>query len=100
MSENDIFDLRQYRGLTGDSHIELILRKKLGKQTHFSQLQLHVQLIILLDYETEKQFTLRLKATDNGERKKISNEIDLVISVVDANDNDPVFTEEVDNIIK
>ncbi|XP_055033747.2 protocadherin Fat 2 [Misgurnus anguillicaudatus] len=46
----------------------------------------------VLDYETRKQFTLKVKATDKG-TPPLSSEAHIIVNVLDINDNPPIFSE-------
>uniref|UniRef100_A0A671M4F2 Cadherin EGF LAG seven-pass G-type receptor 3-like n=1 Tax=Sinocyclocheilus anshuiensis TaxID=1608454 RepID=A0A671M4F2_9TELE len=50
-----------------------------------------IQVVAPLDYETEREYTLRLRAQDNG-RPPLSNNTGIVsVQVTDVNDNPPIF---------
>ncbi|XP_065103163.1 cadherin EGF LAG seven-pass G-type receptor 3 isoform X1 [Paramisgurnus dabryanus] len=50
-----------------------------------------IQVVAPLDFETEREYTLRLRAQDNG-RPPLSNNTGIVsIQVTDVNDNPPIF---------
>lgn len=50
-----------------------------------------IQVVAPLDFETEREYTLRLRAQDNG-RPPLSNSTGIVsVQVTDVNDNPPIF---------
>uniref|UniRef100_A0A673HI73 Cadherin EGF LAG seven-pass G-type receptor 3-like n=1 Tax=Sinocyclocheilus rhinocerous TaxID=307959 RepID=A0A673HI73_9TELE len=50
-----------------------------------------IQVVAPLDFETEREYTLRLRAQDNG-RPPLSNNTGIVsVQVTDVNDNPPIF---------
>ncbi|XP_076133414.1 cadherin EGF LAG seven-pass G-type receptor 3 [Alosa pseudoharengus] len=50
-----------------------------------------VQVVAALDYEAEREYTLRVRAQDNG-RPPLSNNTGIVsVQVIDVNDNPPIF---------
>ncbi|XP_063065516.1 cadherin EGF LAG seven-pass G-type receptor 3 [Engraulis encrasicolus] len=50
-----------------------------------------VQVVAALDYEAEREYTLRVRAQDNG-RPPLSNNTGIVsVQVTDVNDNPPIF---------
>ncbi len=50
-----------------------------------------IQVVASLDFETEREYTLRLRAQDNG-RPPLSNNTGIVsVQVTDVNDNPPIF---------
>ncbi|KAG5282663.1 hypothetical protein AALO_G00058490 [Alosa alosa] len=50
-----------------------------------------VQVVAALDYEVEREYTLRVRAQDNG-RPPLSNNTGIVsVQVIDVNDNPPIF---------
>lgn len=67
----------------------------IDKETNFFEIdQLNGLLVIsqVLDYETKQQFTLKVKATDNG-TSPLSSEAIIIVNVIDVNDNPPNFRE-------
>lgn len=53
-----------------------------------------VFVIMPLDYESSREFSLTLEATD-GESASLSDRAVVSINVTDVNDNSPVFSQEV-----
>ncbi|XP_034453268.1 protocadherin gamma-A1-like [Hippoglossus hippoglossus] len=73
LSANDIFNLKQHSSPDGRKYAEMILQKP-------------------LDRETEPKISLRLIAVDGGTPHR-SGTVNIYITVLDANDNPPVFNQ-------
>ncbi|XP_069387760.1 protocadherin gamma-A1-like [Paralichthys olivaceus] len=73
LSANDIFNLKQHSSPDGRKYAEMILQKP-------------------LDRETEPKISLRLIAVDGGTPHR-SGTVNIYITVLDINDNPPVFNQ-------
>ncbi|XP_037833373.1 protocadherin gamma-A3 isoform X10 [Kryptolebias marmoratus] len=75
LSSNDNFILKQHTNPDGSKFVEMVLQKPLDRELH-------------------PQFSLKLIAVDGGTPQR-SGSITLNVTVLDANDNDPVFNQSV-----
>ncbi|XP_075902583.1 protocadherin gamma-A2-like isoform X25 [Nelusetta ayraudi] len=75
LSENDYFILKQHSNADGKKYAEMILQKP-------------------LDRETNPHLSLKLIAVDGGTPQR-SGTVNIDISILDANDNAPVFNQTV-----
>ena len=73
LSANDVFNLKQHSNPDGRKYAEMILQKP-------------------LDRETEPKISLRLIAVDGGTPHR-SGTVNIYITVLDANDNPPLFNQ-------
>nr|XP_061793126.1 protocadherin gamma-A3-like [Nerophis lumbriciformis] len=75
LSPNDNFILNQHANPDGSRYVEMVLQKP-------------------LDREKSPRFSLKLIAVDGGTPQK-SGSVSIEINVLDANDNEPIFTQSV-----
>ncbi|XP_029645586.1 protocadherin beta-15-like isoform X2 [Octopus sinensis] len=75
---NETFKLSVSKKSVGKSKLEIILKKKLDK-------------------EIQDKYVLRVIARDSGYPTK-ENKLDVIVTVTDQNDNEPVFTKNVYNV--
>lgn len=94
------FAIQQYNLEGGDGKFNLDVKQKVDGST-----EVRLVLSKALDREVVDHYDLKVLAIDGGHPPK-SGSIDLAVSVLDANDNDPVFTNStyqvsiVENIAK
>ncbi|XP_029969078.1 protocadherin gamma-A2-like [Salarias fasciatus] len=74
LKPTDNFDLQMHNNADGNKNVEMVLKKP-------------------LDREKQEQISLVLTAVDGGE-PQMSGTMLIVITVLDANDNAPVFTQQ------
>ncbi|XP_035377944.1 cadherin EGF LAG seven-pass G-type receptor 3 isoform X2 [Electrophorus electricus] len=79
--DKDVNSAVHYNIISGNSRGQFAIDSVTGE----------IQVVAPLDFETEREYTLRLRAQDNG-RPPLSNNTGIVsVQVTDVNDNPPIF---------